>query len=274
MSPLDHPLLIVDWVNALLEPVLGLFGLHAEPGHHLIPNYLVMTLLIVLGYLVLGLVIRSRLSVEHPSKFQIVLEDLVSAVAGLLDQWIGPKGRAFLPLIGALGAFILAGNYLGLVPGFMAPTSNLNVTVGCAITTWVYYHVQGIRTQGLIGYLKHFAGPPGSPPWIIPLMVPIEIISHLARVLSLSLRLFGNIFGEELVLAILAILFMWGLPLFMMPLALITGALQAFIFVLLSVIYLHGAVVVEHAEHDEAHGADPHAHGHGAAGAQPAQVAA
>jgi F-type H+-transporting ATPase subunit a len=270
MDALEHSLLIVDWVNALFAPVLGLFGLHAEPGHPLIPNYLVMSLLIVLGYLVLGLLIRSRLSVENPGKFQIVLEDLVSALAGLLDQSIGPKGRQFLPLIGALGGFILVGNYLGLIPGFMAPTSNLNVTVGCAITTWVYYHVQGIRAQGLISYIKHFAGPPGVPVFVIPLMFLVEIISHLARVMSLSLRLFGNIFGEELVIAILGLLFAWLLPLPIMLLGLITGGLQAFIFVLLSIIYLQGAVVSEH--HDEGHGEAAHGHGH--AGGQVAKAAA
>jgi len=216
----------------------------------------------VLGYLVLGLLLRSRLSVEHPSRFQIVLEDLVSAVAGMLDQWLGPKGRRFLPLIGALGAFILVGNYLGLIPGFMAPTSNINVTFGCAITTWVYYHLQGILTQGPINYIKHFAGPPGVPMFMIPMMFVIEIISHLSRVLSLSLRLFGNIFGEELVIMILALIIPWFVPLPMMALGLITGGLQAFIFVLLSIIYLQGAVISEH--HDEAPGAHE---GHGAAAA-------
>jgi F-type H+-transporting ATPase subunit a len=154
----------------------------------------------------------------------------------------------------------------------MAPTSNLNVTVGCAITTWVYYHVQGIRAQGLISYVKHFAGPPGVPVWMIPMMFIVEIISHLARVLSLSLRLFGNIFGEELVIAILAILFAWVLPLPMMLLGLITGGLQAFIFVLLSVIYLHGAVVSEH--DDEDHGHADLAPGHGPAGGPVAKAAA
>jgi F-type H+-transporting ATPase subunit a len=251
MEQLEHPLLIVDWVNALFEPLFGLFGIHAAPGHHLIPNYLVMTLLIVLGYLVLGLVMRSRLSVENPSKFQIVLEDLVSAVAGLLDQWLGPKGRRFLPLVGALGFYILAGNYLGLIPGFMAPTSNINVTLGCALTTWVYYHLQGIMAHGPISYIKHFAGPPGSPAWMIPIMFPIEIISHFSRILSLSLRLFGNIFGEELVIIILASLVPFIVPLPMMFLGLLTATLQALIFAILTMVYLGGAVAVEH--HDEAH---------------------
>ena len=104
--------------------------------------------------------------------------DLV--LAGLLEQFIGPKGRRFLPIVGALGAFILVGNYLGLVPGFMAPTSNINVTVGCALTAWVYYHLQGIMAQGLYAYIKHFVIPPGVP---VPLAIIISrlSVSHFSR---------------------------------------------------------------------------------------------
>ena len=173
----------------------------------------------------------------------------------MMEQWIGPKGPRYFPLVGTLFVFILLSNYLGLVPGFMAPTSSLNVTLGCALTIWVYYHFQGIKEQGVVNYLKHFAMPPGcAGRWMAPLMLVIEIISHLARVMSLSLRLFGNIFGEELVILIFFSLMPFVLPLPMMFLALITGGLQAFIFALLSIIYLQGAVAVEH-EHDD-HGHD------------------
>jgi F-type H+-transporting ATPase subunit a len=216
-----------------------------------------MVMLIVLGLTVLCLIVRSRLSVENPGKLQIVLEDGVGAVSGLLEEWIGPKGRQFLPLIATLGVFILVGNYMGLVPGLMAPTSSINVTLGCALTTWVYYHYQGIRAQGILAYLKHFAMPPGSPVFIAPLMFVIEIISHLSRVMSLSLRLFGNIFGEELVILILFTIIPFFVPLPMMLLGLVTGGLQAFIFMLLSVIYLQGAVAVEH-EHDDHGHETPH----------------
>ena len=133
----------------------------------------------------------------------------------------------------------------------MAPTSNLNVTLGCALTVWVFYHVQGITEQGVVAYLKHFAVPPGSPVAMAPLMLIIELISHLARVMSLTLRLFGNIFGEELVIIILAGLVPFVVPLPMMFLGLLTGTLQALIFVILTMVYLGAAVAVEH--HDEAH---------------------
>jgi F-type H+-transporting ATPase subunit a len=253
----EHPLLIVQAVNALLgrpvAAVLGALGFHVE-GPEVIPAYLVMTMLIVVVVTVVCLIMKSRLSVEHPGKFQILLEDGVMAVAGLLEEWIGPDGRRYLPLIATLGLFILLGNYAGLVPGLIAPTANINVTVGLAITTWVFYHFQGFKKQGVVNYLKHFAVPPGAPVWMAPLMLVIELISHTSRLLSLSLRLFGNIFGEELVIAILGSIIPFIVPLPMMFLGLITGGLQAFIFVLLSIIYLQAAVAVEH-EHD-AHGHD------------------
>jgi len=128
----------------------------------------------------------------------------------------------------------------------MAPTSNINVTLGCALTVWVYYHFQGMKAQGVVAYVKHFAVPPGSPLFIAPIMFPIEIISHLSRVLSLSIRLFGNIFGEELVILILASIVPFIVPLPMMFLGIITATLQAFIFAMLTMIYLGGAVAVEH----------------------------
>ena len=259
MEKLEHPLWIVDLVNALLGPLvkaaLEPMGLHFSPDHPVIPNYLVMVMLIVLILTIVSLVLRSRLSVENPGKFQILMEDGVRAVLGLLEEWIGPTGGRFLPLVATLGIFILMGNYMGLVPGLMAPTSSINVTLGCALTTWVYYHYQGIRTQGLFRYIWHFAHPPGAPVFIAPLMFVIEIISHLSRVLSLSLRLFGNIFGEEMVIVILFSIVPFVVPLPMMFLGLVTGGLQAFIFVLLSIIYLQGAVAIEHHADEHAHDA-------------------
>lgn len=258
-------LLIVDWVNAALAPVLGplfeLFGFHASPDHPLVPDYMAMTLVIGLLITAVGFLVRSQLSVENPGKLQILLEDGVTAMNGILNEWIPGSGSRYLPLIFAIGLFILLANYAGLVPGLMAPTSNLNVTAGCALTVWVYYHYQGIRVQGLGSYLKHFAAPPGAPIWMAPIMLPIELISHLSRVMSLSLRLFGNVFGEELVIAILFMIIPWLVPLPMMLLGLVTGGLQAFIFVLLAIIYLAGAVATEHHdEHGDDHVAVPHGH--------------
>lgn len=143
MEKLEHPLWIVDVINAVLGPpvkaALEAAGFHIKAEHGIvIPNYLVMVMLIVAGLTVVSLIVRSRLSVENPGPLQILFEDGLTALINLLEEWIGPTGRNYLPLIATFGIFILCGNYLGLIPGLMAPTSNINVTLGCAITTWVY----------------------------------------------------------------------------------------------------------------------------------------
>jgi len=250
MEKLEHPLLIVQWVNALLGPLVAAalrpLGIVFQPGEQVIPDYLVMCSLIVVVVSILSLIGRSRLSVENPGKVQIIVEDLIIALNGMLEEYIGPTGRRYLTLVGTIGIFILTANLMGLAPGLMAPTSNINVTLGCALTVWVYYHVQGFREQGVLGYLKHFAAPPGAPMWMAPIYFPIELISHASRVLSLSVRLFGNIFGEELVILIFFSIVPFLAPLPMMFLAIVTASLQAYIFVMLTIIYLSGAVAVEH----------------------------
>lgn len=258
MEKLHHELWITHAVNAVFGPVaaamLRAFGkdVPAQP----IPDYLAMLIVIALALTALCLIVRSRLSVEHPGGLQVALEDFVGAFQGLLTDFVGPKGPRYLPLVASIFLVIWMSNLSGLVPGLMAPTSNLNVTVGCAITVWVYYHFQGAREQGPLAYLLHFAHvPPGTPfalkLFMVPLIFLIEIIGHAARVMSLSLRLFGNIFGEELVIIILASLVPFIVPLPMMFLGLLTGTLQALIFAILTMVYLGGAVAVEH--HDEAH---------------------
>jgi len=268
MEKLEHPLWIVDAANAVFGPavnaLLGLFGFQAADAAHPIPNYLVMVYLIVITLVALAFVVRSRLSVDNPGKLQIVFEDVVGGLSSMLQDIVGPKGPNYIGLVGTIGIFILASNLIGMVPGFMAPTSSINVTLGCALTVWIYYHIQGVREQGIGPYLKHFAAPPGAPVFIAPIMLPVEIISHLSRVLSLSLRLFGNVFGEELVILILFSIVPFLAPLPIMFLGMITMPLQAFIFVMLTMIYLGGAVAAEHG-HEEAHGHGEAAHAHGAA---------
>jgi F-type H+-transporting ATPase subunit a len=257
MEKLEHALWIVQAANALLgglvNSLLGLLGFHAEKASEPIPNFIVMVYLIVFVVGVLAYVVKSRLSVENPGKLQIIFEDMVGGLAEMLDVMVGPKGRDYLTLVGTIGTFILFGNLMGLIPGLMAPTSSINVTLGCAITVWVYYHYHGVKSQGIVAYLKHFAVPPGAHWSLAVVWLPIEIISHFSRVLSLSLRLFGNIFGEELVILILFSIVPFVVPLPMMFLGIITATLQAFIFVMLTMIYLGGAVGAEHG-HDEAHG--------------------
>jgi F-type H+-transporting ATPase subunit a len=254
MEKLHQQLWVTEAVNAVFGPIaaaiLRAFG-RDVPAGAVIPDYLAMLVVLTLALTAFSLFVRSRLSVENPGRLQIVLEDFINGFHSLLDDFVGPKGRRYLPLIGTMFLLIWLSNLAGLVPGLMAPTSNLNVTLGCALTVWVFYHVQGIREQGIVAYLKHFAVPPGSPVAMAPLMLIIELISHLARVMSLTLRLFGNIFGEELVIIILAGLVPFVVPLPMMFLGLLTGTLQALIFVILTMVYLGAAVAVEN--HDEAH---------------------
>ena len=234
MEALEHPSPLVAFINLLFAPL----GIH-------VPDHVVFVGLITLFILAIGLAIRSSLSVENPGKFQIILEDIVSFIKGVLEDNMGPKGRQYLPLLGTIFVFILIGNLMGQIPGLGSPTSNINVPFACAITLWLYYHWQGIRANGVFGYIKHFAVMPGVPLVMSPLIFIIEIISHLSRVLSLTLRLFGNIFGEHLVVLIIASIVPFILPLPIQFLGLIVGPLQAFIFLTLGAIYLTAATHVD-----------------------------
>jgi F-type H+-transporting ATPase subunit a len=231
---LEHPSPLVALVNWLLAPL----HIHA-------PDHLVFSALICLIVLVLGLAIRTKLSVDNPGRLQIILEDVVSFFVSQLEATIGPKGRRFLPMLGGLFVFIWIGNMMGQVPGLGAPTSNINVPFACAITLWLYYHSVGIREQGVVSYLKHFAVMPGVPILMSPMIFVIEVISHLSRVLSLTLRLFGNIYGEHLVVLIIASIIPFLMPLPIQFLGLVVGTLQAFIFLILGSIYLSAAVAVD-----------------------------
>ncbi|HYE88264.1 MAG TPA: F0F1 ATP synthase subunit A [Vicinamibacterales bacterium] len=253
MGALEHPSPLVAIVNMLLAPL----HIHA-------PDHVVFSALITLIILFLGLAIRKSLSVDNPGKLQIILEDVVSFIVGVLEGNMGPRGRQYLPLLGTLFVFILLGNLMGQVPGLGSPTGNINVPFACAVSLWLYYHWQGIKANGLFGYIKHFAVMPGVPIVMAPLIFVIEIISHMSRVLSLTLRLFGNIFGEHLVVLIIASIIPFIAPLPIQFLGLIVGPLQAFIFLTLGAIYLTAATHVDH-HGDEVGGVEghhPHAHAH------------
>jgi len=233
-----------------------------------IPDHVFYTW-IAMGILVVLSLVASRSLQMVPRGTQNFMEVVLEQFTTLLDDVIGHGGRRFLPLIGTLGLFILVSNLMGLVPGMVAPTASLNTTAACAIIVFVYYHYVGIKTQGLGPYLKHFAGPV---PALAPLMFPIELVSHFARALSLSLRLFGNMVAGHILLAIIFLLtsslFAWALSAtlgaivmgipggavliaftvgFLLPLKILVAFLQAFIFCMLSMLYLAGAA--EEAEH-------------------------
>jgi F-type H+-transporting ATPase subunit a len=254
MEKLEHTLWIVQAVNAAFGPIVAsamrALGRPVPAHGDVIPDYLVMAGLIVVCWTIVCLAVRKSLSVDNPGQLQIVIEDGIAAVQSMLHDYVGSKGPRYLALVATMFVFILSGNLMGLIPGLKSPTANINVTLGCALTVWVYYHLQGVKEQGLGAYLKHFAAPPGAPLALAPIMLPIEIISHVSRLLSLSLRLFGNIFGEDLVILILFSIIPFLVPLPMMFLGIITASLQAFIFVLLTTIYLGGAVATEHEHHE------------------------
>jgi F-type H+-transporting ATPase subunit a len=248
MEQLEHSLAIVVFINKILGPpvakLLGLLGIHVRDPRACIPDYIVMVVLVaILLVVLLGLLARKREIV--PGKSQNVLELIIQFFESQIVEIIGPEGRKFLPVLGTVGLFILTCNLIGLIPGLMSPTSKLNVTIGCALTVFVYYHVQGFKAQGVRRYLKHFLGPI---PAMAPLMLPIELISHFSRPVSLSIRLFSNIFAEDVLIVVMASLLPFVLPLPFMALSIFTAFLQAFVFILLSCIYIAGAV-----EHQEDH---------------------
>jgi F-type H+-transporting ATPase subunit a len=247
MEGLEHSLWVVEAFNRVFGPplaaVLGLVGVKVPDPLHVVPDYLVMVLIVALTLIVL-LGLASRRLALVPRGRQNVAEMIVQLFEGLAVDTIGPEGRKYLPVIGTVGLFVFGCNMIGLVPGFMSPTSKLNVTLGCALVVFFYYHAQGVRAQGL-KYFKHFMGPI---PALAPLMIPIEVISHFSRPVSLSMRLFGNIFAEELLIVIMASIIPFLLPLPFMAVAIFTSVIQSFVFVLLSCIYIAGAVA-----HEEEH---------------------
>jgi F-type H+-transporting ATPase subunit a len=224
---MEHPILFLDLL-------VGKFGLHIPP--HVTYEWLIMGLLVILGLM------ASRSVALVPAGAQNVFELVIGGLEEFMVEITGEEGRAFFPYIGTAFIFILVCNLIGLIPGFFSPTANINTTLSFALCTFVFTHYLGVKYHG-VKYIKHFLGPI---PWLAPLFFPIELIGHTARVLSLTLRLFGNIMGEDLVLLILIFLagkFLAPLP--MMFLAVFTSLVQAFIFTLLSMMYFAGSM--EHA---------------------------
>ena len=250
MEALEHP------------PIFRLPGI----PDHVTYTWLVMVILAAITFA------ASRNLQLVPRGLQNFLEVILEQFMQMIDDVMGHEGRRYLPLLATLGLFILTGNLMSLVPGLAGPTGNLNTTAACAIVVFVAYHWIGVRKQGALTYLKHFAGP--VPLALKPLMFVIEIISHLARPLSLTLRLFGNMVGGHILLAVIFLLMGldgligWALSGsavgavvggiggaitivftvgFLYPLKILVAFLQAFIFVMLTMLYISGAI--EDSEH-------------------------
>ncbi|MDF1884256.1 F0F1 ATP synthase subunit A [Sulfurimonas sp. SAG-AH-194-C21] len=178
-----------------------------------------------------------------PKGTQNLMEAYIGGVLQMGADVMGREpARRYLPLVATIGLFVGIANLIGVIPGFEAPTSFLEMPLTLALVVFVYYNFEGIRRQGVVKYFKHFLGPVW---WLYWLMFPIEIVSHFSRLVSLSFRLFGNVKGDDMFLMVILMLAPWILP--MIPFALLTfmAFLQAFIFMMLTYVYLGGAVTIE-----------------------------
>ncbi|MBV8516584.1 MAG: F0F1 ATP synthase subunit A [Acidobacteria bacterium] len=208
-----------------------------------VPDHVLMALVVLLISCIVFPLMSRRISRDNPSGFQHMLEMIVGGLKDLLEDVIGHgAAEKYLYIIGAFACFIFVSNIFGLFFFLQPPTSNPNTTFGLGLTAFLYYNWQGIKTQGLGHYLKHFAGPM---PLLAPLMIPIEIIGHLARILSLGMRLFGNIFGEHTATGIFMGMLPFVLPWPMMGLGIFGAFLQTFVFIMLTMVYIGGAVAAE-----------------------------
>ena len=217
-------------------------GLAESSGVHEIPDHVVMTLLVLALIALVFIPMRARLKLESPGKFQQLLEVVVLGLKNIMEDVIGHgAAKRFMPMIGSLAVFIFLSNILGLFFFLQPPTQNTNTTFALSITAWVYYHLVGVRKHGL-AYFKQFLGPI---PALFFLFIPLEIISHLARAFSLGLRLFGNIFGEHLAASVFFMI-PFIVPFPMMALGIFGATLQAFIFCMLTMVYIAGAEAEEH----------------------------
>lgn len=235
-----HPPVLTDPITTpayhAMEPFWQQWGIQHVDLNNVMNTWIVMLILVVAAIMV-----RGSLQLI-PRGAQNFWEVVVSTLEDIVNQTIGEHGKHYFPLIASLALFILGCNLIGIIPWFQSSTNNLNTTLALALISFCTTHYVGIKTHGS-KYVKHFLGPV---PWLIPLMLPIEIIGHLSRILSLSFRLFGNIMGEDLAIIILTILVPWLVPLPMMVLQVFTSFIQTLVFIMLTMMYIHGSLEEAH----------------------------
>ena len=230
-----------DYLAAPGNAALSLVGRHAEARPW--ADFIVMQILVVASLMLLFALLRPKLSADKPGKFQQIFELLYEFVRDQAEDQVGHAASRYMAFFATIFLFILTANLIGLVPILESPTTNASVTAGCALATFLYYNVAGVIAQGPLRYLAHFGGPMW---WLAPLMFPIEIVSHLARVLSLTVRLYANMFaGEQVTLVFLSLTKLVG-PVIFMGLHMFVGVIQAYIFMLLTMVYVGGAVAHDH----------------------------
>jgi len=239
------------WFTAILNKVLSgpvtllltSLGLAPQDAAHPIPNYVAMEIFVILVILAGVLFLRRRLSVESPGKFQHAMEIVVEFTRDMNAEIIGHGSERYICMIGTLGVFVALCNLLGLIPTFETPTANIQVTLGCALAAFIYYNFQGLRQHGVFGYLKHLCGPMLA---IAIIMFPIELISNVGRLLSLSVRLYANMLVGDILEQVFTGMVPIFVPTIFMALHLFVSLLQAYIFMLLPAIYISMAVAEEH----------------------------
>jgi F-type H+-transporting ATPase subunit a len=265
-SPITH--LLNQVLGSTVAGALHALGFQVSPDEA-IPESLVMALVTFVLGVVLVLLLKPRISVERPGALQQVCEALLTnptkfGIRDLLDENSGHDARKYLPMVGTISIFILIANLLGLVPVLRPPTEYPAVPLACALITFVYFNGQGVRVHGVAGYLGHFAGPT---PFLAPLLFPVEIISTSARILSLTVRLYANIFASELIyliflklmvspvdhfsqtlpaVAVVLGIFPLTIPILFLGLAIFVAVVQAMVFTILPAIYLGMATAHEH----------------------------
>jgi len=234
---LNH--LLAGPIVALLQAI----GVHPANPAAPISDALALEVVVVFGLIAFFALVRLTLSVEKPNPAQQIAELIHDFTGTNGEQIIGHGHERFQAFVTCIFLFVVLNNLLGLIPGIDTPTSFPVVPLGIAVLTFLYYNFHGVREQGVIGYLKHFAGPVW---WIAPLLFPIEIISHCARMMSLTIRLYANMFASDLVTLVFFSLFPLAIPAVFLGLHAAVSLIQAYVFMLLAMIYLSQAVAHEH----------------------------
>ena len=242
----EHELALTALFNNYLagpaNSFLNALGITVENPKHPWSNWLVMEIFVVVLIMLVVALVRGRLSAENPGKLQQVFELIYEFIVSTINEVGVVHGERFVYYIGTIFIFILSMNLIGIIPGLDAPTNYIPVTVGLAVVTFVYYNMVGFKDHGF-GYLKQFMGPVA---WLAWFMIPIEVISHFVRPLSLSVRLYGNMFAGEKVTGVFLSMTFLIIPVIFMLLHIFVALVQTYVFTLLTTIYIGGATSDEH----------------------------